>query len=163
MCPLANFLWLSDSEFLHYWIAVSLTLIILDFFINTEILSWVAMILFAVWATAWVEPSAAWSILVFILFLAIAIAFYMIVIKGIPKVLANSATKIAPAGMNETLIGMRGPVCGSGENLSVNLNGVIYPIATCFHAKYKAGDVIEVEDFREGMVYPKATSAQLQH
>lgn len=155
MNMVADFLWMSDGDFLHYWIAVSLTLIVLDFFINTEFLSWIAMLIFAMWATAWCNPPGVWSVLLFLLFLSVAMAFYILVIKKLTSLIAKVATKDAPTEANDMLAGQHGEVCGSGENLSIKVDGVIYPIATTCHPMVKSGDYAEVAEFRDGMVYIK--------
>lgn len=152
---IADFLWISDGDFLHYWLAISLTLIVLDFFINTEFLSWIATLIFATWATAWCNPPGVWSVLVFLVFLAVAIAFYIFIIKKLTMMLAKAATKGSPAEINDTLVGQRGEICGSEENLSIKVDGVIYPVAPSCQALATAGDIVEVSEFREGLVYFK--------
>ena len=155
MNMLADFLWMSDGDFLHYWVAICLTLIVLDFFINTEVLSWIAMFIFATWATAWCDPHGVWSVLVFLLFLAVAVALHLFVLRKITLLLAKAATKDAPAEANDMLVGQRGEVCGSGENLSIKVDGVIYPIASTCHSMVNSGDFAEVAEFKDGLVYIK--------
>ena len=77
MLPLADFLWVSDGVFLHWMLAASITLLVLDiFFFNTDFLTLLAMGLFAAWGTMCISPPAQWGILTFFLFILIWAALY---------------------------------------------------------------------------------------
>lgn len=150
---MADFLWISNGDFLHYWLVISLTLIVIDFFINTEVLSWVAMAIFATWATALMDVPAVWSVLVFIIFFVIAALFYVFVFKALTRSLTAYATRNAPAELNDTLKGKSGIVCGEGENLGVTVDGVIYPVADESRPGLTAGDTVKVEVIKDGMAF----------
>lgn len=149
----ADFLWISDGEFLHYWVAISLTLIVLDFFLDTEILSWIALGVFAAWATAFVDPSPAWATLVFINFYVLAGLFYIFVFKTITNFIVNFATRNAPPELNDTLKGKTGVIGGEEFNMGVSIDGVIYPVAEECREKLTAGDIVKITDFKNGIAY----------
>ncbi len=66
--------------FLHWMLAVSITLFILDIFIQTEFISWGSLLIFALYFTMLLEANfdipTQWLLLIFIIFLAIAFVFY---------------------------------------------------------------------------------------
>lgn len=152
---IADFLWMSDGDFLHYWLAISLTLIILDVFINTDLLSWVAMALFATWATACIDPPAEWSALIFIAFFIIAGLFYMTVLKKIALGLTQLAeNKIdTPPEPEQVLPGKIGKVkLGEEDCLSVVIDGQTYLIDDTCRAKLSPGDSVAVTAYNKGIV-----------
>lgn len=149
----ADFLWISDGDFLHYWVAISITLIVVDFFLDTEILSWIALGVFAVWATAYVDPAPAWATLVFINFYVLAGLFYIFIFKAITKFFVNYATRNAPPEINDTLKGKKGVICGESVNMGVSVEGVIYPVAEECRDGLVAGDFVSVTDFKNGIAY----------
>ncbi len=152
---IADFLWMSDGDFLHYWLAISLTLIILDVFINTDLLSWVAMALFATWATACIDPPSAWSVLVFAGFFMLAATFYMTVLKKIAIGLTQLAENKAdtPPEPEQTLPGKTGKVkLGEDDYLSVVIDGQTYLIDDKCRPNISPGDTVAITDYNKGIV-----------
>ncbi|MBE6417800.1 MAG: hypothetical protein E7033_04970 [Akkermansiaceae bacterium] len=152
---IADFLWMSDGDFLHYWLAISLTLIILDVFINTDLLSWVAMALFATWATACIDPPAAWSVLVFMGFFMLAALFYMTVLKKIAIGLTQLADNKAdtPPEPEQVLPGKTGEVkLGEEGCLCVVINGQTYLIEDTCRPNLTPGDTVAITAYNKGIV-----------
>ena len=73
---LADFFGVSNGTFLHWMLAISLTLLVLDVFCNTEFLSWISMLVFSLWGTMQFELPVQWSVLVYIVILIICAVFY---------------------------------------------------------------------------------------
>lgn len=152
---IADFLWMSDGDFLHYWLAISLTLIILDVFFNTDFLSWVAMALFATWATACIDPPAAWSVLVFIGMFMLAALFYIMVLKKLAIGLTQLANNKAdtPSEPEQYLPGKTGTVKqGEEDCLCVIICGQTYLIDDTCRAGISPGDTVAVTAYNKGIV-----------
>ena len=66
-----TFLGIDHGTFLHIMLAVAITLLVLDIFVCTELLSWVSLLLFAAWGTWLVGAPWQWSVLVSSGFLAL--------------------------------------------------------------------------------------------
>jgi len=71
---------LDALTFLHWMLAASISLLILDFFINTEIVTWIALLLFSLYFTLLVEVKMAipiqWCFVIFVFFLILSFVYY---------------------------------------------------------------------------------------
>ncbi len=65
---------------LHWMIAISLTLFIFDIFLQTEVISWISVLLFSVYFTLYIDATVdlptQWMVLLFIVTLSFVIILY---------------------------------------------------------------------------------------
>lgn len=151
MYILADFLWMSDGTFLHWLLAIALTAMVLDIFLQTEIISWGAIILFALWATGKCDLPIQWSILVFIVFLGIALALYFTLWKQFIGRFTNKfLLKNAPKEALDSYVGGKGVIYGEGENMCVKYNSELHPVAESCRENLSVGDKVIISEFKDG-------------
>lgn len=143
---LADFFGLSNGAFLHGMLAVALTLLVLDVVVNTEIMSWIALAVFATWGTAVCDLPLQWSVLVFLAFVALGCAVYYtlwnwVVRRGLVRLLTRFSP---PDGIREAETGGTGTVIGQGEQLCVRREDRVYPIAASCRSGLQAGDAVRI-------------------
>ncbi len=156
MLPLADFLWVSDGVFLHWMLAVSITLLVLDiFFFNTDFLTLLAMGLFAAWGTMCISPPAQWSILTFFIFIIIWAALYYGVWKKLISPVVNGYVhKRAPEDDLGTLLtGKTGTVCGEPGSFCIKVGDQLFPLAAEQHGSVKEGDTVCIARFEGGVAH----------
>lgn len=142
---LADFFSLSNGEFLHWMLAVALTLLVLDVFVNTELMSWSALVIFAAWGTWEIGLPLQWSLLVFLCFLALGFAIYFTLWnRGVRPLFMACLTRRAPKEATEQEIGGSGTIVGEGENLCVRREDRLYPVAESCRAGLKPGDAVRI-------------------
>lgn len=113
MTDLFQLLDIDVLTFLHWMLALSLSLFILDIFIQTEFLSWLSLILFAAYFTLliqthWLLP-IQWSFIIFFLFLVLAFVFYFLEWSRVIKpIIQKSLLKHATAEHDERAVGGTG-------------------------------------------------------
>lgn len=138
--------YLNSAAFLHWMLAIGLTLLVLDVFINTELLSWISLLVFAAWGTWMLGLPIQWSVLVFLAFLGLAAAvYYTLWNHVIRRLAAGYLLRKAPAEAMEELKGKRGTIIGAGEQLCVRCGDQLFPVAEVCRASFKAGDVVCIE------------------
>lgn len=146
---LADFFGVSNATFLHWMLAVSLTLLVLDVFCNTEFLSWVAMLVFALWATMQFELPVQWSVLVFVLALIVcAVFYYTLWIHCVRRLVMDCIMRRAPKEAQENLEGTAGRIVGEGDALSVRYGDQYLPVAN--RAGLVSGDSVTITEVRNG-------------
>lgn len=156
LLSLAEFLWVSDGVFLHWILAASITLLVLDiFFFNTDFLTLLAMGLFAAWGTMNVAPPAQWSVLTFFIFILIwAALYYGLWKKLISPLVGGYVNKRAPEDdLSKQLVGKTGTVCGEPGSFCVKVGDQLFPLALQHHAQVKEGDIVNISSFTEGAVH----------
>ena len=156
MLPLADFLWVSDGVFLHWMLAASITLLVLDiFFFNTDFLTLLAMGLFAAWGTMSISPPAQWSILTFFIFILLwAALYYGLWKKLISPVVNGYVHKRAPEDDLSTLLtGKTGTVCGEPGSFCLKVGDQLFPLAAEHHATVKEGDTVRITRFEGGVAH----------
>ena len=152
----ADFLWWSDSTFLHWMLAISLTLLILDiFFFNTDFLTLIAIGLFAAWGTMLVSPPAQWSLLTFLVFVILWAGLYYGLWRRVISPLVNGYVhKHAPDDdLSTMLVGKTGIVCGEPDNFCIKVGDQYFPLAPESQAHLTAGDTVSITRFAKGMAY----------
>lgn len=136
---------LNSGTFLHWMLAVGLTLLVLDIFINTELLAWVALVIFAAWGTWLLGLPIQWSVLAFIVFFALAVAiYYTLWVQVVRRAVQGLWLRKAPAETVDTFAGKTGRVIGGGENLCVRCGDHIFPIAESDRAGLAEGDSVRI-------------------
>ena len=153
---LADFLWMSDGVFLHWMLAISITLLVLDiFFFNTDFLTLLAMGLFAAWGTMHIAPPAQWSILTFFIFILVwAALYYGIWRKLISPVVNGYLRNRAPEDDLATLlVGKNGIVCGEPGNYCVKVGDQLFPLSAEHHSAVQEVDTVRIVRFENGVVH----------
>ena len=154
MTPLiADFLWVSDGVFLHWMLAISITLLVLDvFFFNTDFLTLLAMGLFAAWGTMSIAPSAQWTVLTFFIFILIwALLYYGLWKNLISPLLTRYLNKRAPEDDITTLMqGKKGTVCGEPGSFCIKVGDQLIPIAEEDQPGLTEGSSVTITSFQSG-------------
>ena len=146
MTPLlADFFSLSNGEFLHWMLAVALTLLVLDVFINTELMSWAALVIFAAWGTWEIGLPLQWSVLVFLGFLTLGFALYFTLWnRCVRPLFMHTLNRRAPKESVTADVGVRGTIVGEGEQLCVRCQDRLYPLTPDGTAGLHAGDSVRI-------------------
>lgn len=149
-----TFLGIDHGTFLHIMLAVAITLLVLDIFVCTELLSWVSLLLFAAWGTWLVGAPWQWSILVFIGFLAVTCAlYYTLWSQCIRRFIMNLVMRNAPRESTEQIAGKTASVLGEGEQLCIRWDDHIIPVEEEDRAGLVAGDKVVIVAIRGGMAH----------
>lgn len=153
MAEFAALVDLDSASCLHWLLAIGLTLFILDIFFCTEILSWGALILFAVWGAWMLDLPLQWSAFSFLLFLGIGFAFYYALwAKAIRPIILKTMLSNAPKDADEAMVGSHGTVCGKGENLCVRCGDELWPIHADDRKGLEAGAQVSITALEHGFV-----------
>lgn len=143
----------NNGAFLHCMLAAGLTLLVLDVFICTEFLSWLALALFAAWGTWLLALPLQWSALVFICFLALGFAFYYLLwVRAVRPFVMGVVLRHAPAEYDSRLVGQHGTIRGAGETLCVRTGDQLFPVAVHSRSGLQEGDAVTITAFADGYV-----------
>lgn len=149
-----TFLGIDHGTFLHIMLAVAITLLVLDIFVCTELLSWVSLLLFAAWGTWLVDAPWQWSVLVFIGFLVlVCVLYYTLWVQCVRRVVMDLVLRNSPRESTEQMVGKPATVLGEGENLCIRWEDHIIPIESDDRAGLSAGDKVIIEAVRGGMAH----------
>lgn len=149
-----TFLGIEHGTFLHIMLAVAVTLLVLDIFICTELLSWVSLLVFAAWGTWLVGAPWQWSVLVFIGFLAlVCVLYYTLWVQCVRRVINGLILRNAPRESTERIVGNTAVVLGEGETLCIRWDDHIIPIEPGDRAGLSAGDKVLIDALRGGMAH----------
>lgn len=144
---LASFFSLSNGEFLHWMVAVALTLLVLDVFMNTEVMSWIALMIFAAWGTWALGAPIQWSVLIFIGFIALGLTFYIVLWnRGVRLIFMYWLTRNAPKESIKQDVGGTGTIVGDCSHLCVRCEDHIYPVAEQCRLGLNEGDAVRIVD-----------------
>lgn len=149
-----TFLGIDHGTFLHIMLAVAITLLVLDIFVCTELLSWGALLLFAAWGTWLVGAPWQWSVLVFIGFLAlVCVLYYTLWVQCVRRVVMDLVLRRTPRESTEQVAGKTATVLGEGENLCIRWEDHIIPIEENDRDGLSAGDKVVIEAIRGGLAH----------
>ncbi len=152
--PCVAFLSSADGTFLHWMIAIAITLIILDVFFCTEWLSFLSLITFAAWGAWRLDLPTQWSGLVFLVFLGIGITFYYACWRGfIRNTVSKTFLKNAREEQINSMVGRIGTVMGEGDSACIKVQDELYPIAHDCQKGLREGDQVVITTFKEGITY----------
>lgn len=142
---LADFFSPGSGEFLHWMLAVALTLLVLDVFVNTEMLSWASLVIFAAWGTWELGLPLQWSLLVFLGFLLLGFALYLTLWNRCVRPLFMAwLTRHAPREAYAQEVGGVGTVVGQGEQLCVRREDRLFAVAEASREGLKEGDRVRI-------------------
>ena len=148
---LADFFGVSNGVFLHWMLAISLTLLVLDVFCNTEVLSWISLLVFALWGTMQFDLPVQWMVLVFILILILcAVLYYTIWTHGVRRLVMDVIMRKAPKEAQESLAGTRGRILGEDDSLCIKFGDQILPVSAGSRDGLAAGDEVEIVALTNG-------------
>ena len=151
---LADFFGVSNGTFLHWMLTISLTLLVLDVFFNTEFLSWVSMLVFALWGTMQFELPVQWSVLVYIGILIIsAVLYYTLWTQCVRRLVMDCILRNAPKEAQDNLAGTQGKIMGEGDGTCVKYGDQFLPVARECRASVMAGDPVVITAVKNGFAY----------
>ena len=149
-----TFLGIDHGTFLHIMLAVAITLLVLDIFVCTELLSWVSLLLFAAWGTWLVGAPWQWSVLVFVGFLAlVCVLYYTLWVQCVRRVVMDLVLRNSPRESTEQVVGKSATVLGEGENLCIRWEDHIIPIEEDDRSDLSAGYKVVIEAVRGGLAH----------
>ncbi len=149
-----TFLGIEHGTFLHVMLAVAITLLVLDIFICTELLSWVSLLLFASWGTWLVGAPWQWSVLVFIGLLAlVCVLYYTLWVQCVRRVIMDWVLRNAPRESTELVAGKTAVVLGEGDNLCIRWDDHIIPVEPNNRAGLVAGDKVVIDTLSGGVAH----------
>ncbi len=121
----------SNGTLFHWLLAVSITLLVLDVFICTELLSWVALVLFALYGTWLCALPLQWSVLVFLGCLALEMGlYYTLWAQLVRPLVMKVALRGAPDDIQENPVGRVGRAMRADDgSFCVKVADLLYPIA----------------------------------
>lgn len=154
VCLAETFLGIDHGTFLHIMLAVAITLLVLDIFVCTELLSWVSLLLFAAWGTWLVGAPWQWSVLVYIGFLVlVCVLYYTLWVQCVRRVVMDFVLRNAPRESTEQVCGKTAVVLGEGDNLCIRWEDHIIPIEAEDCAGLVAGDKVVIDAVRGGLAH----------
>lgn len=143
----------NNATFLHWTLAIGVTLLVLDLFCNTEVIAWIALFCFATWATFLTGAPLQWSLLIFLLYLAVAVALYYAVWSVVVRpFVVGLMLRHSPAEDDQLLVGRHGTIVGEGEEMHLRIADELWPIAENSRSGLRPGDQATVTAYRNGVV-----------
>lgn len=135
----------SNGEFLHWMLAVALTLLVLDIFVNTELMSWASLVIFAAWGTWELGLPLQWSALVFLGFLLLGFALYFALWNRCVRPLFMTwLTRKAPQESSAQEVGGIGTIVGQGAQLCVRREDRLFSVAEPCREGLHEGDRVRI-------------------
>ena len=157
---LADFFGISNGTFLHWMLAISLTLLVLDVFCNTEFLSWLSMLVFSLWATMQFDLPVQWMVLLYVLVLILcAVFYYTLWTHCVRRLVMDGVMRNAPREAQDNLSGTLGRVVGEGDSLSVKYGDQYLPLAESCRSGLVAGDAVIIVSVKDGFAQVKRSDA----
>ncbi len=146
----ATVLGVEPGVFLHWMLAICLTLLVLDIFCNTEVISWVALVVLAMWGTLQFDLPVQWMVLIFILLLLVAAGIYYTVWNHcVRRVFMQLLSRHAPPEAQDALVGKTGRIITHGDEVCVKIGDQLFPVADSCRNGLKAGDWVQISAFRD--------------
>ncbi len=138
---------------LHWLLAVSLTLLVLDVFICTELLSWVALVLIALYATWLIDLPIQWSVLLFLACLAgEVLLYYSFWAQVVRPLVMNVMLHGAPDDIQENPVGRVGvAIRGDDGSYCVKVADLLYPVAPQDYHLLTVGEQVRVTELNGGI------------
>lgn len=155
---LAEVLGVGSGTFLHWALAVGLTLLVLDVFFCTEFLAWVGLGLFALWGTLLLDLPLQWSALVFMAFLAVGFAFYYTLwVQVVRRLVAGYLNRHAYKEGREQLAGRTGEIRAEGGSVMVRCGDELLAVAEPCRAGLHHGDRVTIVKYEAGLATVEKT------
>lgn len=143
----------ADGTFLHWVLAIAITLLILDVFLRTEWLSYLSLFAFAAWGACRLDLPTQWSGLVFLVFLGIGIVFYLACWRSFIRRIVRTLLRNARGEQINSMVGRTGTIIGEGDSACIKVQDEIYPIADDCRELLHEGDQVVITDFKEGVTH----------
>ena len=144
----------ADGTFLHWMLAIAITLIILDVFLCTEWLSYLSLFTFAAWGAWRLDLPTQWTILIFLVFFSIGVVFYFVCWRSfIRNTISKTFLKNASEEQINSMVGRTGTIIGEGDSACIKVQDELYPIAGDCREGLHEGDHVVITSFKEGITY----------
>lgn len=154
----------NNAAFLHWTLAIGITLLVLDLFCNTEVIAWIALFCFATWATLLTGAPVQWSLLIFLLYLAAAAALYYAVWSVfIRPFVVGLMLRHSPAEDDQLLIGRHGTIIGEGDDMHLRVADELWPVEEHSRASLKPGDTATITGYHNGIVTVRPQQPELEN
>lgn len=136
----------------EWLLALTVTLFVLDIFLETEVLSWSGILPLSIYITYRIGPTWEWGILVFLLAMIVsAILYYGLFRVFIGRPIRALLQRGAPNEVIERLKGAQGVIHYVGEKPMLRWNGdELWPIKT--DAFVQEGDRVIVTAVQDGVL-----------
>lgn len=147
--------------FLHWMLAISVTLFLLDVFIQTDIFVILSLLLFSLYATLLVDVHCSlpvqWDLLVFLIFIALAFAFYCLVWhKLLSPFLCKLFLSKASQESFETAAGQKAVFRLIEHQFFVEWNGELWPAdSSCALSSFSDREEVVIESLDGGKLFIK--------
>ncbi len=151
-----DLLWFTEQSVLNWMLAIGITLLVVDIiFFDTDLLTLLAMGVFAWWGTVLLNPPTEWSALTFITFLFLWTLFYYVFWKLLIRRTINKFIKAAAPKdhLGETLPGKCGHICSTPDSRFIKIEDQIFPISERDHKWVTDGERVRITDFKNGVAY----------
>lgn len=136
----------------EWLVALTVTLLVVDLFYESEILSWIAMLTLTTYFTLKIDPSLNWLILTYLLILSIIALFYytlyrMLVVKAVQKTLLRHA----PDEKIDEIVGQHVRVRIINNMTMIKWDDTLWNITNAETDTFADGDKVIVTAFKDGL------------
>lgn len=140
----------------EWLLAFALTLFVLDIFVATEALTWVALTVLALYFTCLIGPSIWWGILVYLIILSILVlVYYFVVRKFVGDVVQKVLLRNAPKEVMERIVGERVQVKIVKNVIFVSWNDELWNVGNATELDLCDGEMVVVKEVKGGVVTVK--------
>ena len=154
MFILAELFGVDNGQFLHWALAVGLTLLVLDVLFCTEFLSWIGLTLFALWGTLLLDLPIQWSALVFMGFLALSFVFYYTLwVHVVKRFVMGYLHRKGYKEACEQMVGRTGVIRGAGDTAMVKCGDELFRLTDDCRAGLSEGDRVRIMRYGDGKAY----------
>lgn len=154
MFILAELFGVDNGQFLHWSLAVGLTLLVLDVLFCTEYISWLALAIFSLWGTLLLVLPAQWSALVFMGFLAVCFVFYYTLwVQVVKRFVMGYLNRKGYSEARDQLAGSIGEIRGGGDTAMVKCGDELLRLADDCRAGLSQGDRVRIMRYGDGKAY----------
>ncbi len=141
---------------LEWLIALSLTLLIIDLFFDSEFLSWTAMLILTSYFTYKIGPELKWGILVFLLILSVIVLLYYTAYRSlIVNTVHKTLLRNAPDETTDRIVGKKLRIRIINGVTMVKWDDELWHVANADTLSLADGDEVIVEAFADGQATVK--------
>jgi membrane protein implicated in regulation of membrane protease activity len=141
---------------LEWLIAITLTLFIIDLFVEDETPSWIAMLTLATYFTAKIDPSFKWWFVVYFCILSIIFSLYYLFFRNVLlKISDKTWWRNSPNETIDRIIGKKGCIRIINGVTMVKWDDELWHVANADALSLADGDKVIVEAFADGQATVK--------
>lgn len=154
MFILAELFGVDNGQFLHWSLAVGLTLLVLDVLFCTEFISWVGLVLFSLWGTLLLDLPVQWSVLVFMGFLAVCFVFYYTLwVHVVRRFVMGYLNRKGYKEARDQVAGRTGEIRGEGGEAMVKCGDELLRLTDDCRAGLSQGDRVRILRYEDGKAH----------